>query len=558
MNLYYSETLSIDSYNGFHLVQDHIGTNHSSAWNDYDYIVKFKIYHVKDGEVNKLGYIRTLINGYEDTSKYFIEKGVLEKPKIYNITGVMNEKDSVSLPLDIDFYNILKKILKKDEINELLSLICDASFFYSNYNTYKDWPGFNGSIMRDGSASEAILRKGHQIAMGNYVPKKSFKILLDNVSDTIDPVEFYFNNSREFERTNINLIIGRNGVGKTHLLKSLTESITGLKSHGDDWPYFHKLIVVAYSPFEDFYTKDDILDKIDEKYSKNGKPRKPKSKDRRRLNVNEYAYVGFRKENGNFDKDWPKNHSIDSLIKIMDFDDDNWWWDNDNTRLNKLLETLSLSIKFDHLAVKLKDQDELFKIDNNLYKQFKEIKNKIVKEDGIFFIKNGEALKLSSGQKIYSYMLPAIVAEIEDESLIILDEPELYLHPSLEIGLINMLKFLLNETSSYAIIATHSAVLAREVDRKGVTILRHNEENNTEVITPNIQTYGESLELIIGEAFDDYVTPKPFQKVIDKLIEKHESPQEVLSSYSKSMGDEALTYLASKITHDSDFEVEDE
>lgn len=58
------------------------------------------------------------------------------------------------------------------------------------------------------------------------------------------------------------------------------------------------------------------------------------------------------------------------------------------------------------------------------------------------------------------------MSEIEEESLLILDEPELYLHPELEVNLINMIKNILNETNSYSIIATHSSIIAREVEKK--------------------------------------------------------------------------------------------
>ena len=78
---------------------------------------------------------------------------------------------------------------------------------------------------------------------------------------------------------------------------------------------------------------------------------------------------------------------------------------------------------------------------------------------GFEIIRDGKAIGLSSGQLIYSYMIPAIVSGMKDESLLILDEPELYLHPTLEMGLIKMLKSLLKDSSSYAIIATHSAVM---------------------------------------------------------------------------------------------------
>ncbi len=70
-------------------------------------------------------------------------------------------------------------MIPHDHIDELLSSICDASYYYSKYSLYKEWPGFSGSVMRDSSASIAILQKGHQIAKGKYLPKDNFEIVLE-------------------------------------------------------------------------------------------------------------------------------------------------------------------------------------------------------------------------------------------------------------------------------------------------------------------------------------------------------------------------------------------
>ena len=237
-----------------------MGTNHSSPWNDYDYIVKFKLYYVTNLEKQNLGFVRVLVNGQSDSSKFFIEKGEEVENNIYKIDEVISSEIAVSLPLDIDYYQKLNKLLTTSSVEQFLALICDASYFYSKISIYKGWDGFNGSLMREGSSSEAILRKGHQIATGRYSPESTFTIDMNLEPEPYDPVQFFFDNNREVSKTNINLLIGKNGVGKTFLLKKLSEIITGVQEIDDKWPYFHKLIVVAYSPFENFHTKDDLLD----------------------------------------------------------------------------------------------------------------------------------------------------------------------------------------------------------------------------------------------------------------------------------------------------------
>ncbi|WP_221274558.1 AAA family ATPase [Thaumasiovibrio subtropicus] len=257
--------------------------------------------------------------------------------------------------------------------------------------------------------------------------------------------------------------------------------------------------------------------------------------------------MGFKNNKNKFDLNWPKELSVKSLKSIIKYDrEENWW--KEQTRLHILKDTLSLSIKFDDIAVKMKS-GELYIIKDNPYIEFNQIKNDINEKEGLFFIKDDESITLSSGQEIFSYMIPSLAAEIEEESLVIIDEPELYLHPTLEIGLINMLKHLLEDTNSSAIIATHSALITREVSEDGVKILRRN-EGFTTVHPAEIQTFGESLEVIIGEAFDDYSTHKPFQYEIDGLKKSGKNLQTLISDSSREFGDEALAYINSNEDED--------
>ena len=59
---------------------------------------------------------------------------------------------------------------------------------------------------------------------------------------------------------------------------------------------------------------------------------------------------------------------------------------------------------------------------------------------GVIFIKDNEVVKLSSGQRLFFYIVINLVGEIKKDSLIVIDEPELFLHPNLEIVFISLLK----------------------------------------------------------------------------------------------------------------------
>lgn len=545
MEFYYSETWEIDDLNGVHLFVDSFGTNHRAPWDDFDYVVTFKVYLVKDGTRTGLGFIRILVNGENYTAKYLKNNGTqMPDQKVYKVGHLLNPSNAVSLANEIDYYYKLRKLLNEEEMVQFLKGICDGAFYYANFNDFKEWPGFSGSIFRNKSVSEAILRKGFQIAMGSYAPEDTFTVNVSTLPSTFGQVGFSFDNTSSIGKTNVNVMIGKNGLGKSYIINHITKLMTGLMDNPESWPYFHKLVVVGFSPFETFYTQNTLLKALDQKYTTSKIKLSNKEKIVRKLRINEYAYIGFRNSEGVFDPSWPKQYSAKSLVKVIEYDNDNSWW-SDKSRFDLLSETLRLSLKFDHICLSLK-KGGVLSLDKGVLGSIQQYKHEILYEEGISFIKDGILQQLSSGQMMYSYMLPALVAEIEDESLLLIDEPELYLHPTLEVGLISMLKHLLEKTSSYAIIATHSAVMAREVPKEGVRILRES-EFGTRVVDPTFQTLGESLDLVIGEAFDDYVTKKQYEKDLDVSVSAFSTLSEAISVLAPQVGDDALSYLTSKL-----------
>lgn len=559
MKIYISKTLGINDYDGFHLIQDHIGTNHINPWDDFGYIVTFNLYHVSDECKTKIESLKLLINGETDTAKYLFDKGLDVTGKITDVTAIIGSLQAVSLGASKSYYQKIRAVLEnnKKDITNLLEMLHDASYLFGERESYESYEGFSATIFRDGETANSLIMKGYNVAIGTYERKEAFSLILDPPAASIDPIEFKFDVSKRIAKTNISLLIGENGTGKSHILKRLSEVMLGITSNKNAWPFFHKLIVAAYSPFESFYTKEQILDLLDTKKNKKKNKNNRKNKEykaQRSSQINKYAYIGFKNDNNEFSLTWPRVFSVNALKSIMKYDKEENWW-TDNTRLKILKSTLSLSMEFDDIAVKLKSNNKFQLVEDDSYKEFDKYKEDIDEQEGLFFLKNGHPIPLSSGQEIFSYMIPSLVSEIEDESLIIIDEPELYLHPTLEVGLINMLKRLLGETNSSAIIATHSAIIAREVAKDGILILKKN-DGYTSVSTPEIQTYGESLEVIIGEAFDDFDTIKPFQHEIDALISNETKLNKVISSISKDVGDEALVYINSSSFCNNEIEFE--
>lgn len=543
MKIYFSNWYGFENYVGFHLLPENLGNPKREENREDGLNINFQVYYVKSKNLaKKIGDIMVLSPEVQDMRVYFESNGKhIEKNKIYEITNLFNADRIVSMPNNIEYYHAIAILFEEPQALSYLRGLCDASYYKENLEKYKNWKGFISRFYRDNSSSKSILSNGTKIATGSYEIDGKISISLDDLGDSFEPLLFNFDKFGEIAQ-DINLVIGKNGLGKTHLLKEVCDVITGVKSSRAK-PLFNKLIVVSYSPFESFYTNRELSDLLSIKY---GVERDVNIKENP-LSINDYSYIGFRNSQGEFDRTQPISFSAKAVSNAINYDRDiAWWVEGGAGKTKTIFSTLSLSMNFDTIRFKtIKDKNIDVTIDGNKI-DFNDEEEEINYQAGIAFLNKGKELKLSSGQQIYSFMIPSIVSEIQDETLIIIDEPELYLHPALEVGLIEMLKSILKQRNSYAIIATHSAVIAREVQSKCVSVLKES-TYGTQIDRPNIETYGESLEEIIGEIFDDYSVKKPYQYEIDNIMDGGLTLTENLNKLSPHIGDEGLVYVASKI-----------
>lgn len=547
MNFYYAETMNFNEFNGIVITRDHQDKKWKTApWNDYGFESTFNIFYVIDNGRRKLGQIKILINGYEQTAKGL--KNLGEKTStldLYKLNEPLEPKDVVSLATDIEYYKKLNKVLGDDaiSISKVLEFFCDAGLYLEHLDEYRTWTGFSESLLRDGSSALALVKKGAKIAQGGYEILKEIAIDVNNLPDTFEPIQLTFNTSDEIFIRNISILIGSNGVGKTHILEKVIETVSGLTDGADNWYCFNKLLVTSYSPFENFKTKKQLTIELEKRHAKKLGVKYKKKTNR----INEYAYLGYKDQHDKFNLDWPKQFSAESVVNIIDEDKSTAWYRV--PRIKLLMDTLKITLDFDELVLIKEDGSELI-IDSDITMEDVFSENflnittaSIDTKSGLIFRKEGNDLNLSSGQVMYTYIIPGLISEIVEESLIILDEPEIYLHPALEIGLIRMIKYLLKSTKSYAVIATHSPVIAREIHREQINVISRNNglsSNNK----PVVETYGESLDQIIGEVFADNYETKPYESELKKLAKK-EGINKAFERLKGKIGDDALIYLTS-------------
>jgi len=225
----------------------------------------------------------------------------------------------------------------------------------------------------------------------------------------------------------INLLIGRNGTGKTQLLAHLAQTLYGAgdiddeqsKLHGTshivgDLPDFSKVIAISYSAFDQF----PIPKRLPRQYRKS---------------LFDYKYCGLRNVSGAINIDELKT-MLDNAMEAVEGEDR-------NDILSKLVIRLLGQETGGDFVSRKRYRDDLFQ-------------------------------RLSAGQRFIIAVAADVVGFIEERSIILFDEPETHLHPGLLSTMIAILHEILAEFHSFAIIATHSPILLQQVPRRFVRLMK--------------------------------------------------------------------------------------
>lgn len=109
-------------------------------------------------------------------------------------------------------------------------------------------------------------------------------------------------------------------------------------------------------------------------------------------------------------------------------------------------------------------------------------------------------LQLSSGQLVLLSILSSLAVQIEPDSLLLFDEPEMHLHPNAIGGLMRAINTALTEFQSYAVMATHSPLILQQLPGRYVRVFRR--IDSTPVIDSlPVESFAENLTAITEEIF---------------------------------------------------------
>ena len=504
-----SDTLFVDHAGKVYLCYDN--------WNDFGYktlysIILFDI----DGKKYDLGYVKIacldpnqakIPSEFKTLDENYFSLG--QSPEYYSLVSQM--------PADIKdiFLTSIRDVVKNEE---LLKKASSEDVFTTSLLRYTSLVTINGQYKRilDGGAILDDYSFGYETSCVNN--QAGYKLYFEVFADSNPP-------------TNIHVLIGRNGVGKTHLLNNMTKSFIGLDcENGKLFEFeedifgerekvkpprkiFSRILSVSYSAFDPF------LPFSEKKYP-------------------EYSYIGLKKlkfnpeESGTVSGE--KNHLKDNKELSDEF----------ASSFVRILSNKNIE-QYKNLISQL-ESDPIFKELNimEIIRQTVEVIMEFKKDDkatsqGLKQPAIDLFKKLSSGHAITLLTVTKIFEKIEEKTLVLLDEPESHLHPPLLSSFMRALSDLLMKNNAVAIIATHSPVVLQEVPKSCVWRLgRFGLEAKAERF--DIETFGETIGTLTKEIFGLEVSNSGFYAMLNNSINKDgASYDSIMKEYDNQLGSEA-------------------
>lgn len=475
-------------------------------WDDYCFKTSFNATYVDNlnkehpiGPV-KIGFSQ-MVSGrvYEHISKQFTSL-----PEYY-----------FSLGQDEDYYDNIKKLgdVKREEI---LVALQDIAYNLDLFYKFENESVMRASLTRS-ITKFSIESQLHRMATGGVrLTTYHFSYSTLNAPSTdqqsVKEVSFLVKPNSN-PPTNIHALIGRNGTGKTSLIKKMIYSIRSDDTSHGSFTYvgnsrtraqFANVICVAFSPFDDFSELDTLNSSIP------------------------YSYIGLNKTSNDL-LQTIEQQFFESFTSCMA-----------NARKRQLwldsIETLKSDPTLNEVHINsLVNDTHLDVRDGTSTKDRETIKD-------VFS-------QLSSGHKVVLLIITSCVDKIEEKTIVFLDEPENHLHPPLLSALIRALSNLLIDRNGVSIVSTHSPVVLQEVPSSCVWTLR---KYDGQMIAErlNIETFGSSISQLTNEVFGLEVTDSGFHKMLSDVVNSEKNSklgdyafERILDIFEGQLGDEAKLHL---------------
>lgn len=425
-----------------------------------------------------------------------------------------------SVGLSEDFYITLHELRMSQAILKPLN---DMAYNLDIYKIHSSERVASVSLFRT-IDRERILNKFHRLATGDVeLTEYAFSFTLDKEIPEEEGATLTFEVKPGSQPpSNIHVLIGRNGVGKTTCLNNIAKAFVDSSVTGTDLGdeastsqlkissargggAFANLISVTFSAFDPFFTES-------------------------RETKGRYSYVGLKEGLRKEDREVSEKNGISFRIKGPD---------DLTADFVKAAKKCLTTLKKPRWRQTLENlaSDPIFE-DSEIIELTEDYEN----EEDWAADAARVFRRLSSGHKIVLLTVTRLVELVEEQSLVLLDEPESHLHPPLLSAFIRTLSDLLTSQNGAAIVATHSPVVLQETPRDCSWILDRS-GSTVRARRPLPETFGENVGLLTHEVFGLEVSETGFYELLRKAALEHGSYETVVNLFGNQLGSEARAIL---------------
>lgn len=457
---------------------------HNYDWNDYGYSTWFTMWCVpKKGE-------RVLIGDMKIMNKAGDAYSMIRDS--FDTLG----DDFCSVGMDTSFYMRMKKLLGSSRSNMVLRALRDCATNLQIYESFNSFPAFIDSLGRDIATKKAIKEARFLLEGRNMTEAYSFDYSFTPIYNK--EVTAVWNVNLEYgcpsyKRTYS--VIGENGVGKTQLMAKMVKDLLCSEVRNmNRVPMISSVMMICSSEFDAYKEINTDNARIpavvcDVVQSDN-------TSDKLENAINTIITRG--------------TYYADGEMLLM------------SDRYKAVLHSQLGACADDVIMVEEMNDADSDVVERKMFPNKPRLE-KLVKE-------------LSTGQLQIFSLITYVCANIHLNSLIVIDEPEVHLHPRLVTNFIKALNELLERFDSYAIIATHSPLVVRECVRKNVYIMVRSKDNVPIIGTVAFDTFGEDLSLLYQNIFGCDERDSYFYNVVKEQADKlcRSSYEEVMRNFEKA------------------------
>ncbi|AJA15880.1 hypothetical protein RPPX_21850 [Pseudomonas putida S12] len=504
---------------------------YADNWDDYGYKTSFHLVVVDGAGVElRIGNVKI---GYQGLSEGWAENAM---PDEFSSL----EPTFFSLGQDVEYYRNLVEFLPPEEVHAILEALGDVAFSKERRNAASAEPAFINSLLR--AVNPTTIDHQFKRILEGHAPLTSYDFYYEKTgSDGTAPLSLQFSVDPDVRpSSNVHILIGRNGVGKTTILNGMVASlVTPSDEVYSKGCFFDKSKWRAKSPLTD----DDFAGVVSVSFSAFDPFEPPPNQDDPGQGMR-YRYVGLKH-------------------KVVSSDGENIWGLKTKPNLcedlaNSLKVCLSLEAKKARWINAIRTLESDFNFEEmNLLQLIDVYEDDPSETKHEFVLRSASMLEdMSSGHAVVLLTITQLVETVDEKTLVLIDEPESHLHPPLLSAFTRALSDLLTARNAVAIIATHSPVVLQEVPKSCVSIINRIGETAT-VDRPEAETFAENVGILTRHVFGLEVNKSGFHAVLDADVQKGDSFEEIRAHYAGQIGSEGQALLRSlTVSRDKGWELD--